>query len=118
MLDKPVTRGNDTYGKGYNDPYPDRRQAKYTEIDVGEEIKVTVSVRSYVTDLYTVESIWNQLGIHEYYGHGIKGWKGDKDHWRCYQAQMKHPSYRKLPQDQKKEIYGRYNEFYKKSQGY
>ena len=118
VLEKPVTRGNDTYGKGYNDPYPDRRQAKYTEIDVGEEIKVTVSVRSYVTDLYTVESIWNQLGIHEYYGHGIKGWKGDKDHWRCYQAQMKHPSYRKLPQDQKKEIYGRYNEFYKKSQGY
>lgn len=110
ILDKVVQRGNAFYAKGYNDPFPAYNQPKYTEVDVGDEYKVTVHRKSNKSDLYTVESIWNQLGIHEYWGHGVKQWKKD-DHWRVYKAQIQHSTFQKLPTEQQKEIIKNYNDF-------
>ena len=52
-------------------------------------------------DLYTVESIQNYLGVHEYYGHGIMNWSKTSTHW-------------KLPKYQQDEIKERYNLYYSK----
>lgn len=115
ILDKLVMGNGRIYGKGYNNPTAVRTQPKYVEEDVGDKIKVTASRKSYQTDLFMVESIWNQLGIHEYWGHGIMHWKGDYDHWKVYKAQMQHPTYQKLPKDQKEDIIYKYNYYRNKT---
>lgn len=65
-------------------------------------------------DLYTVESIQNYLGVHEYYGHGIMNWSKTSTHWKCYNAQLNHPTFKKLPKYQQDEIKERYNLYYSK----
>lgn len=104
------------YGKGYNDPEGHRSQPKYSTQIIGEEIKVTVQRGANSSDLYTVESIINSLGIHEYYGHGIEKWNNIKTHWKCYNAQLNHPTFNKLPKDQQYEIRKNYTEYYKRAQ--
>lgn len=63
-----------------------------------------------------VESIINSLGIHEYYGHGIEKWNNIKTHWKCYNAQLSHPTFKKSPKDQQDEIRKNYTEYYKRAQ--
>ena len=83
ILDKAVMRPDGTkIGKGYNNPAPSNTQAKFTQSSIDNQIRVTASQQSNRTDLFTVESIWSFLGIHEYWGHGIKRWNNGTNHWR------------------------------------
>ncbi|MEO5072565.1 hypothetical protein, partial [Bacteroides thetaiotaomicron] len=103
---------NEYMGKGYNDPEGHRRQPKYSTSNIGEEIRVTVQKQYNREDLYTVESIQNYLGVHEYYGHGIMNWNKIGTHWKCYNAQLNHPTFKKLPEYQQDEIRRRKYEYY------
>ncbi|MCY1636750.1 hypothetical protein, partial [Marinifilum sp. D737] len=98
---------------GFNDP------DNYPRLGAGETssgaYKITATSGEYSTDLYTVESIQNYLGVHEYYGHKVKGYSGGQNlggtHWKAYREQMKHPTYKKLPGSQRSEIMGRMIEY-------
>ena len=50
--------------------------------------------------------------MHEYYGHGINNWSQKDTHWKCYNAQMNHPTFSKLPKDQQYEIKTRKYHYY------
>ncbi len=55
--------------------------------------------------LSTVESVQNYLGVHEYQGHGILGYKSKmNNHWKCYQLQKLHKTFWKLTPSQQVEI--------------
>ena len=61
------------------------------------------------------ESIQSYLGVHEYFGHGIKKYSGGQEsggtHWKAYEAQKLHPTYNKLPASQRDEINARIKEY-------
>ena len=105
---------NEYMGKGYNDPYGHKEKPKYSTTYVKGKIRVTVESGYNQHDLYTVESIQNYLGVHEYYGHGIMNWSKTSTHWKCYNAQLNHPTFKKLPKYQQDEIKERYNLYYSK----
>lgn len=85
-------------------------EAQYTTIDKEyNQISTTVNRPA---DLNTVESIQNYLGVHEYYGHGILGYKEvNKVHWKCYLLQIQHPTFKKLNKTQQKEIRDNYKKY-------
>ena len=107
---KNTRRGIDYIGIGYNFPYPIMNEAQYTTIDKEyNQISTTVNRPA---DLNTVESIQNYLGVHEYYGHGILGYKEvNKVHWKCYLLQIQHPTFKKLNKTQQKEIRDNYKKY-------
>jgi RHS repeat-associated protein len=84
----------------------------YNRFGTGEgpngQIKVTAITGAYGTGLSTVEQIQNYLGVHEYFGHGIKGFSGKKQvggtHWKAYFLQMHHPTFKKLSDEDQNEI--------------
>ncbi len=116
VSERSVMRGNSIIGKGYNNPSPMINSPRFNAATMDNgEIRVTVGRDSNSTDLYTVESIWNLLGVHEYWGHGVKKWgNATKTHWKCYDAQMKHPTFSKLPKEQQNIIKSIYREYYGK----
>lgn len=114
IIEKVVLRNGKIVGLGFNDPYGHTRKPKYSSTKVGEEIRITVEFGYQNSDLYTVESIQNYLGVHEYYGHGVMNWSQENTHWKCYEAQKNHPTYKKLPKYQQNEINNRYFMFRKK----
>ena len=98
-----------TKAYGFNSPYEMDKQSMYNSIKRNGKIVITVD-RKEVKNLSYVEYIQNYLGIHEYQGHQILGY-GDKkkNHSKCYQLQMRHPTFKRLkPKDQQFIIY-RYN---------
>lgn len=113
IVEKVYMKSNGTtFGKGYNDPAGHRKEPKYSTSIIGNQIKVTVRKQYNRYDLYTVESIQNYLGVHEYYGHGVKNWNQMETHWKCYNAQMNHSTFYKLPKEQQDEIRQRKNSYY------
>ena len=112
IVENVVKRNDEFIGKGYNNPAGHTYGPKYNQSYVDGEIRVTVEQGSNQHDLYTVESIQNYLGVHEYYGHGIMKWSTKKTHWKCYNAQLNHPTFKKLPKYQQNEIRQRNYEFY------
>lgn len=61
---------------GYNDPSP---YIRYEEVTTDEDkYKITAFEGSYHLELYNVETIQNYLGVHEYTGHGVNEYSGDK----------------------------------------
>lgn len=42
----------------------------------------------------TLSNVQNLLGVHEYIGHGVKGWSGS-NHKLVYKNQFKHPSWKR-----------------------
>ncbi len=112
IVENVVRKGDEFIGKGYNNPDGHRYAPKYNQSYVDGKIRVTVGQGSNQHDLYTVESIQNYLGVHEYYGHGIMNWSTRKTHWKCYNAQLHHPTFQKLPKYQQNEIKQRNREFY------
>lgn len=70
---------------------------------------MTVQKGSIASDLYSVESVWNYLGVHEYWGHGVKNWSQKSTHYKCYEAQIKHPTFKKLDDNQKTDIMKLFN---------
>ncbi len=116
IRDKVVQRGiRNLHAYGYNDPFPSKNQARFNTSEVDGQIRVTVQKNSNTTDLFSVESIWNYLGVHEYYGHGIIGWSGSTNtHYKCYEAQMKHPTFKKLRPEQQKDIRDNYKKYYER----
>gem|GEM_PF-2916899 len=106
-------KGNTRVFPGYNDP---ANYIRHGTTHHGRLIKVTTKDGKYSNDLYTVESIWNQLGVHEYHGHGVHRDSGDKKlggtHWKAYFRQYKHKStYNKLPPELQQEIKDRIKEY-------
>ena len=62
-------------------------------------INVTAVTRYGKNDDYnTVENVQNILGIHEYYGHGVKGIGSAtfSEHRKAYLLQTKHRTYKKV----------------------
>lgn len=112
IVENVVRKGDEFIGKGYNNPDGHRYAPKYNQSYVNGKIRVTVEQGSNQHDLYMVESIQNYLGVHEYYGHGIMNWSTRKTHWKCYNAQLHHPTFQKLPKYQQNEIRQRNREFY------
>ncbi len=111
------------YYKGFNDPdgysfmgtgYPD---GKYNS---NGRIRVTVSEGLYVNDLYTVELIQSFLGIHEFKKHGLDLCSGEETflpkgqigtHWKAYQAQLSHSTFRFLPKSHQELIKERVKQY-------
>ncbi len=95
----------------YNDPY--EFTSRYsTLINEHGDIIITTIEGSYQIDLYNVETIQNYLGVHEYIGHGLKGYSGDnKNHWKAYDDQIKHPTFNKMPKDLQREVMDRRKEY-------
>ena len=63
------------------------------------DINVTVVLRyGKNEDFGTVENVQNILGIHEYYGHGVKGLssKSTSEHRQVYRLQTQHSTYKKV----------------------
>ena len=78
--------------------YPYLNAPVASESNTNEGIQVTANVvlddserRGYLS---TVSNIVNVLGVHEFYGHGILGYK-ENLHWKILKMQMKHPSWKK-----------------------
>lgn len=99
----PTKSGKRRY-KGYNDPDPAPRHGT---THPGGKIKITCRDGLYHKDLYTVEAIWNLLGVHEYTRHGLNGDTGDKKpggtHWKASYRHYKHKStYNLLPEHLKR----------------
>ncbi|EAY28980.1 hypothetical protein M23134_00134 [Microscilla marina ATCC 23134] len=107
---------------GYNDPSPgqgvantDRKKDTATWLPNnkgyrGDEtgvIKVTIVTKRGIVnaDLNTVSGAQNTLGIHEFLGHGVKGFGfNDKTsydpngtHYKAYDLQRKHSTWKKVP---------------------
>ena len=112
IVEDVVKRKDEVVGVGYNNPEGHRNAPKYSQSYVDGKIRVTVAQGSNQHDLYTVESVQNYLGVHEYYGHGINNWSQKDTHWKCYNAQMNHPTFSKLPKDQQYEIKTRKYHYY------
>ena len=75
-------------------------------------IRVTAESGSNTGKLFTVEAIWNFLGIHEYYGHGVKLYSDmNKTHYLAYYEQYKHYTFKKLPRTHRAEILENYYEY-------
>lgn len=74
IVEDVVKRKDEVVGVGYNNPEGHRNAPKYSQSYVDGKIRVTVAQGSNQHDLYTVESVQNYLGVHEYYGHGINNW--------------------------------------------
>ncbi|MEL6536380.1 MAG: hypothetical protein AAFQ98_13270 [Bacteroidota bacterium] len=94
---------------GYNEP---ANYDRFGTTPVGNLIKVTAKMDKYLNDLYTVEAIWSLLGIHEYQGHGVKKYSGQKkkggNHFMAYSDQHAHKAtYNRLPEHLRKEIWKR-----------
>lgn len=53
------------------------------------------------------------LGVHEYIGHGIKNYSGGYrgTHWKAYDAQIKHSTFKFLSPVQQKTIYREKKDF-------
>lgn len=99
---------------GYNDP-DQSAQRHSSKKNSKNEIIVTTRDGSYQHDLNKVESIYSYLGIHEYLGHGIKGYSGRiNTHWKAYDLQLRHSTFKSLPDDQKKEIKDRRKDYMRK----
>lgn len=103
----------DIIGKGYNNPEGHKYDPQFSQSYVDGEIRVTVRKGSNKLSLYSVETIQNRIGVHEYYGHGIMNWSTRKTHWKCYDAQIKHSTFKLLPKDQQNEIIQRRDLFYR-----
>ncbi len=91
---------------GYNNP--DRyNRFGFSKTEDGS-YKITAVKGSQRGDLSTVEGIQNMLGVHEYYGHGIKGYTGGKNlkgnHWKAYDDQIKHSTFDNLSKGLQKNI--------------
>lgn len=112
IVENRVMKKDEVIGVGYNNPEGHKNDPKYSQSYVDGQIRVTVTKGSNQHDLYTVESIQNYLGIHEYYGHGVMKWSQKNTHWKCYNAQLHHPTFRKLPKYQQDEIKRRNYEYY------
>ena len=98
----------------YNDPaeFTSRHSTSRNE---NGEIIITTKENSYKSDLYNVEAIQSYLGVHEYVGHGQKGYSDDKKtHWKAYDDQLKHPTYSKMPKDLQQEVLSRHKEYLQK----
>ena len=88
----------------YNDPYETTSRYSTSRNDKNE-IVVTAKENLFKTDLYHVEVIQNYLGVHEYIGHGIKGYSDrTKTHWRAYDLQLKDPTFKFMPEEQQNEV--------------
>lgn len=93
----------------YNNGNPQTGRFGHFKMEDGSS-RVTVMRGKYFNELNTVESIQNFLGVHEYYGHGIKGYSGENPivyggtHYKAYEAQRNHPTYNHLNSEQKQEI--------------
>lgn len=61
----------------------------------------------------TVEGVISELGVHEFYGHIVRGW-GDKNqkHHAVYALQIAHDSWEKLPSDMQKDIILQFHTYY------
>ena len=113
---KPAGFNNPTRYWRYGASYPDAIHPHKPPKNYRGRIKVTAVIDSHRDDLYTVESIQNYLGVHEYQGHGVNLYGGDdpsrtpnipvsqRSHWKAYQAQLKHPTFKKLPKYQQQEL--------------
>lgn len=69
------------------------------------------AIEGELNSLGTVEAVKSYLGIHEYRGHGIKGYPGGKTvgHQKAYRDQYNHWTYKYLSPIQQKEIKERMN---------
>ena len=112
IVENRVMKKDEVIGVGYNNPEGHKNDPKYSQSYVDGQIRVTVTKGSNQHDLYTIESIQNYLGIHEYYGHGVMKWSQKNTHWKCYNAQLHHPTFKKLPKYQQDEIKRRNYEYY------
>lgn len=65
------------------------------------QYKITAKEGYHRTDLSTIEGIQSMLGVHEYYGHGVRNYSGGINHggthWKAYDEQIKHRTFRLLP---------------------
>lgn len=99
------------YGEGYNNPSPVTGQFSGGKQADGS-IRVTAESGSNTGKLFSVEAIWNFLGIHEYYGHGVKLYSDmNKTHYLAYYEQYKHYTFKKLPRTHRAEILENYYEY-------
>jgi RHS repeat-associated protein len=75
----------------FNDPVNVLGLAETTVTDGGIKVAANLYTGTADSDLNTVENIQNNLGAHEFIGHGKKGW-GDKTrtHHKVYDFQMRH----------------------------
>lgn len=95
---------------GFNSPHRTGRMSTVVKDGI---INITVNKSEFNT-LFSVELIINNIGVHEFTGHGIKLW-GDKSskHYKTYQLQKNHWTFNKLPLIDQTEILDRIKEFMK-----
>ena len=100
------------FAYGYNNPSYTRCEAMYNSTTITGNIVITVN-RKDINNLSSVEYIQNYLGVHEYQGHQILGY-GDKkkNHYKCYQLQMQHPTFKLLKLTDQQLVIYRFN-YYK-----
>lgn len=97
----------------YNHPYEATGRHSTVKNNKGE-IVVTTKENSYKSDLYNVEAIQSYLGVHEFRGHGQKGYSdAAKTHWKAYDDQIRHPTFDKLPKELQQEVLERHKEYLK-----
>jgi len=113
ILEKRLWNGKEVVLKGYNDPDDYDRFGFGTTKD--GKFKVTAITGSNQTELYSVELIQNSLGVHEYDGHGNRGYSGGRNpggtHHNAYLIQAQHPTFQFLPAARQEEILLRIREF-------
>jgi len=102
----------------YNDPENVLGLAETTVTSKG--IKVTANLYSGEgdSDLNTVSNIQNNLGAHEFIGHGKLGF-GDKTrtHHKVYEFQMRHPTWDKTTKNYQRQMMDYYLDYRKRETG-
>jgi len=90
---------------GYNDPISNVGRAEANR--AGGRINVTVN-SNVKSEFNTVESVQSFLGVHEYKGHGIKGYDGNfrpgNKHYMSYMLQFQDKSFNALSDFHKQQI--------------
>ncbi|MDR2039444.1 MAG: hypothetical protein LBQ60_16095 [Bacteroidales bacterium] len=113
ILEERSWNGKEVVTKGFNDP-DDYLRFGFSKTKDGK-YKITAVSGSNLNDLTTVELIQNSLGVHEYDGHGNKGYSGGNSlggtHWQAYLLQVQHPTFQFLPKWRQDEILLRVREF-------
>jgi RHS repeat-associated protein len=96
---------------GYNDPEP--APSASTQVMNDGSIKVSMNINA-PGHLNTVANAQNTLGIHEYQGHGIKGWgNGKGNHHKVYELQIFHSTFRQTTLDHQLRIIDSFNKYVK-----
>ncbi|WP_227626098.1 hypothetical protein, partial [Geofilum rubicundum] len=101
------------HSKSYNNPETPGGASTKNMGDEGIKVSMNSNPEYIGNTLSTVEQAQNTLGVHEYKGHGLlKYGKTTGTHYKCYELQLDHSTFRSTSKGYQKLRLGRYLRLY------